>query len=254
MYISSFKQAIGKGFFGNSMEHNKKQSNRIFAEPEEVNELKTTPEFRHFVSKKLSLLLDSKLEEVQWNEVSRETEKKSDVDNGIKLLCSSNCLLNGFVDETEQHNVVRKRKHVKKNSTSSEDSSEDERLIQAAVSYDFVMEQSKQLHGTVTQTDVTEADINPSKGFVSAEQDSRKGDIKREHKHIVQDSNTCKSEITADFCSGLQNNSTHVILTQPSGKAGRKKIYHNASDVDNSKSKQKKCKHKYQKSMLEEKK
>ncbi|KAK3606504.1 hypothetical protein CHS0354_041455 [Potamilus streckersoni] len=251
--ISTSKQAVGKELSGSPLKYNKKQSNRFFAEPEEANELKTTPEFRHFVSKKLSLLLDSKLEEVQRNEVSRKTENMSDDDNGIKLLYSSNCRLNGFKDETEQHNEVRKRKHVKKNSSSSEDSSEDERISEAAVSYDFVMEQSKQLHGSLTGTDVTEGDIYSSKGIVSEEQDSGKGNIKCDHKHLVQDKNTCKRKITADSCSGLKNNSTHASLSQPAGKGERKKIDHNASDVENSKSKQKKYKHKHQKTMFEQK-
>ncbi|GAB6030345.1 hypothetical protein CHUAL_006010 [Chamberlinius hualienensis] len=122
------------------------------------NELKTTPEFRKHVAKKLTNIIDSQITFVDKQSTSPKTS--SSVDTGIYLLSTSKQF--AVIDEDEQIKVQKrpktkilkkKNKKIKLNensSSSSTSSSTDEeeevnRYSSAAVSVDWILKHSSPL-------------------------------------------------------------------------------------------------------------
>ncbi|XP_062600242.1 protein CUSTOS-like [Saccostrea cucullata] len=109
------------------------------------NPLNTTPEFRTFVAKKLSELLDRSLkdkdEEIKKND-------KTEQDTGIKLFSASTTLIRQVNEETpvpitssakQRPPIVKKRKL----DSSSDSSDEESKLADAAISVDQIMKESQ---------------------------------------------------------------------------------------------------------------
>ncbi|XP_060075626.1 protein CUSTOS-like [Ylistrum balloti] len=116
-------------------------------EHEEKHDLNTTPEFKAFVAKKLSQMLDEEVEEQKMD--NRNLNPADYEDTGIRLCFGSSRHLK---TECNPENMPTQRKPVPRkraNDTSSSDSSEeDERLAAAAVSHDFIVKQSKVFIGS----------------------------------------------------------------------------------------------------------
>ncbi|XP_069135949.1 protein CUSTOS-like [Argopecten irradians] len=111
------------------------------AEHEEKNDLNTTPEFKAFVAKKLSQMLDHEVEEHQSENAN--LKPVSYEDTGIRLCVGSSHRLK---TDCNPEDIPIQRKQVQKKrapESSSDCSSEDERLAAAAVSHDFIIKQSK---------------------------------------------------------------------------------------------------------------
>merc|ERR1712168_182535 len=105
------------------------------AEPEHI--MRTTPEFRNFVSKKLDAYLDKEIEDFK---VSSGTSNGSVVDDpGVRLLLKSRTRLNSSTFDVEEEPKVKRRSKRCPSSSSESDDDEDERLKSAAVSSDFVL-------------------------------------------------------------------------------------------------------------------
>ncbi|XP_033748320.1 protein CUSTOS-like isoform X2 [Pecten maximus] len=108
---------------------------------EEKNDLDTTPEFKAFVAKKLSQMLDQEVKEYVMENKSLKTDGYEDT--GIRLCVGSSHHLKTDCNPEDipiQRMPVR-RKRVQ--DSSSDSSSENERLAAAAVSHDFIIKQSK---------------------------------------------------------------------------------------------------------------
>ncbi|XP_046353676.2 protein CUSTOS-like isoform X1 [Haliotis rufescens] len=99
------------------------------------NELNTTPEFRAFVGKKLSQIVDSMIE-VDETKTTPSSSTATDMgapDTGVRLFASCTRPVS-----LEDRPPVRKCVPKRPVESSSSDSSEDERLASAAVSHEFI--------------------------------------------------------------------------------------------------------------------
>merc|ERR1719466_632153 len=105
------------------------------AEPEHI--MRTTPEFRNFVSKKLDAYLDKEIEDLQVSDVTSNGIAADDP--GVRLLLKSRTRLNSSTFDVQEEPKVKKRSKRCPSSSSESDDDEDERLKSAAVSSDFVM-------------------------------------------------------------------------------------------------------------------
>lgn len=111
----------------------------------ETNPLNTTPEFRDFVAKKLSELLDQNLKEK--DEAEKKKLENGEQDTGIRLFASSTTTIrdsgeDGKIQMKQKPPVVKRRKL----SSSSDSSDEEMRIAEAAISVEQIMKESKTPH------------------------------------------------------------------------------------------------------------
>ncbi|KAL4224081.1 hypothetical protein ACF0H5_017536 [Mactra antiquata] len=114
-------------------------------EEHNYNVLGTTPGVRKHISKLLSDAIDRDLKYSDKSEVKSNTVLQQDETNVVKLFSSSStCLLDKTSTVTDKNIPVRKRPVP----SSSDNSSEDERLAEASVSHDFIMKQKDKPYPT----------------------------------------------------------------------------------------------------------
>ncbi|XP_061166500.1 protein CUSTOS-like [Saccostrea echinata] len=117
-------------------------SQRASSPVPENNPMNTTPEFRNFVAKKLSELLDRSLkdkgEEIKKIEINEE-------DTGIKLFSTSSTLIREVDEEVPTSSAKQRPANVKRRKldSSSDSSDEESKLADAAVSVEQIMKESK---------------------------------------------------------------------------------------------------------------
>ncbi|XP_055957509.1 protein CUSTOS-like [Patella vulgata] len=109
---------------------------------EEDNELKTTPEFRSFVAKKLGAFLDSNTKCWTREGTDNDLNSSSVDDSGFRLF-SSSC--GDWISEEEANKKFCQRRRKRQKSSSS-DSTEDDRLAEAVVPEDFMSATSNNKH------------------------------------------------------------------------------------------------------------
>ncbi|XP_048757172.2 protein CUSTOS-like isoform X1 [Ostrea edulis] len=139
----------------------------------ESNPLNTTPEFREFVAKKLSELLDKSIK-ARSGEDTRKIEY-SEQDTGIKLFTSSTTVIQDAGDEAataikQRPPSVRRRKL----SSSTDSSDEESRLAEAAISVEQIMKDSKTPHNGTLEKIEKQKEIATMNNSGSAENSGKK--------------------------------------------------------------------------------